>query len=121
MRSPQSQSSPLQRLAMAALWHPCHRLLSLSPGLAQCLPARDLVVSHPAHRRRLILGFGFYAGTRFADDDSQRSATWMRWLSYALLVPALYALVRVVLMQQEMSAGAMRIAPEIEPGISVTR
>ncbi|WP_069384660.1 TRAP transporter permease [Halomonas caseinilytica] len=62
----------------------------------------------------LILGFGFYAGTRFADDDSQRSATWIRWLSYALLVPALYALVRVVLMQQEMSAGAMRIAPEIE-------
>ncbi|WP_275289265.1 TRAP transporter permease [Halomonas elongata] len=62
----------------------------------------------------LILGFGLYAGTRFADDDGQRSADWMRWLSYALLIPALYALVRVVLMQQEMSAGAMRIAPEIE-------
>ncbi|MDR5861276.1 TRAP transporter fused permease subunit [Halomonas eurihalina] len=62
----------------------------------------------------LILGYGLYAGTQFADDDSRRSAAWMRWLSYALLVPALYALVRVIMMQQEMSAGAMRIAPEIE-------
>ncbi|MFM9272035.1 TRAP transporter permease [Halomonas elongata] len=62
----------------------------------------------------LILGYGLYAGTQFADDDGRRSAAWMRWLSYALLIPALYALVRVVMMQQEMSAGAMRIAPEIE-------
>ncbi|CBV41088.1 TRAP transporter permease [Halomonas elongata] len=62
----------------------------------------------------LILGYGLYAGTQFADDDGRRSAAWMRWLSYALLIPALYALVRVVMMQQEMSAGAMRIAPEVE-------
>ncbi|MDN3525223.1 TRAP transporter permease [Halomonas sabkhae] len=62
----------------------------------------------------LILGFGLYAGTQFADDDQRRSATWMRWLSYALLIPAIYALVRVVMMYQEMNAGAMRIAPEIE-------
>ncbi|MDL4861637.1 TRAP transporter fused permease subunit [Halomonas elongata] len=62
----------------------------------------------------LILGYGLYAGTQFADDDGRRSAAWMRWLSYALLIPALYALVRIVMMQQEMSAGAMRIAPEVE-------
>ncbi|GED23737.1 TRAP transporter permease [Halomonas halmophila] len=62
----------------------------------------------------LILGFGLYAGTQFADDDQRRSATWMRWLSYALLIPAIYALIRVVMMYQEMSAGAMRIAPAIE-------
>ncbi|MDT8893029.1 TRAP transporter permease [Halomonas sp. I1] len=62
----------------------------------------------------LILGYGLYAGTQFADDDHQRSANWMRWLSYLLLIPATYALIRVILMQQEMSAGAMRIAPEIE-------
>ncbi|MCW4152947.1 TRAP transporter permease [Halomonas sp. 18H] len=62
----------------------------------------------------LILGYGFYAGTQFADGDQRRSATWMRWLSYALLIPAIYALVRVVMMYQEMNAGAMRIAPAIE-------
>nr|WP_298250380.1 TRAP transporter permease [uncultured Halomonas sp.] len=62
----------------------------------------------------LILGYGLYAGARFADHDRQRSPGWMRWLSYALLIPALYALVRVVMMQQAMNDGAMRIAPEIE-------
>ncbi len=62
----------------------------------------------------LILGYGFYAGTRFADHDHERSAAWMRWLSYALLIPAFYALVRVVMMYQAMNDGALRIAPEIE-------
>ncbi|PRY72937.1 TRAP transporter permease [Halomonas ventosae] len=62
----------------------------------------------------LILGYGLYAGTRFADEDERRSATWLAWVSYAMLVPALYALVRVVMMYQAMSGGAMRIAPEIE-------
>jgi len=62
----------------------------------------------------LILGYGLYAGTRFADDDRQRSATWLTWVSYAMLVPALYALVRVVMIYQAMNDGAMRIAPEIE-------
>ncbi|MGM0536455.1 MAG: TRAP transporter permease [Pseudomonadota bacterium] len=62
----------------------------------------------------LVLGFGLYAGTRFADEDRRRSATWLAWVSYAMLVPALYALVRVVMMYQAMNDGAMRIAPEIE-------
>ncbi|MDR9438492.1 MAG: TRAP transporter permease [Halomonas sp.] len=62
----------------------------------------------------LILGFGLYAGTRFADEDQRRSAAWLSWVSLAMLVPALYALVRVVMMYQAMSDGAMRIAPEIE-------
>ncbi|APE30616.1 C4-dicarboxylate ABC transporter permease [Halomonas aestuarii] len=62
----------------------------------------------------LILGYGLYAGTRFADEDHRRSATWLAWVSYALLIPAVYALVRVVMMYQAMSGGAMRIAPEIE-------
>ncbi|WP_163558939.1 TRAP transporter permease [Halomonas sp. NO4] len=62
----------------------------------------------------LVLGYGLYAGTRFADDDRQRSATWMAWASYAMLIPALYALVQVVFMQGEISGGAMRIEPHIE-------
>ncbi|WFM71075.1 TRAP transporter fused permease subunit [Halomonas sp. CKK8] len=62
----------------------------------------------------LVLGYGLYAGTRFADEDERRSATWLAWVSYAMLVPALYALVRVVMIYQAMSGGAMRIAPEIE-------
>ena len=62
----------------------------------------------------LILGYGLYAGTRFAEHDRDRSPAWMRWLSYALLAPALYALVRVAMMYQAMNDGAMRIAPAIE-------
>ncbi|MBB3184154.1 TRAP transporter 4TM/12TM fusion protein [Halomonas fontilapidosi] len=62
----------------------------------------------------LILGYGLYAGTRFADEERHRSAPWLAWVSYAMLVPALYALVRVVMMYQSMNEGAMRIAPEIE-------
>ncbi|MYL25077.1 TRAP transporter fused permease subunit [Halomonas alkaliantarctica] len=62
----------------------------------------------------LVLGYSLYAGTRFADSDRERSAAWMRWLSYALLIPALYALIRVAMMYQTINAGAMRIAPEIE-------
>ncbi|MBB3230856.1 TRAP transporter permease [Halomonas stenophila] len=62
----------------------------------------------------LILGYGFYAGTRFADDRHKPSPAWLAWLSYALLIPAGYALVQVFLMQQAMSGGAMRIEPHIE-------
>ncbi|WP_027960783.1 TRAP transporter permease [Halomonas halodenitrificans] len=62
----------------------------------------------------LILGYGLYAGASFADHGRERSPGWMRWLSYALLIPALYALVRVVMMYQAMNDGALRIAPEIE-------
>ncbi|WP_280549775.1 TRAP transporter permease [Halomonas sp. 11-S5] len=62
----------------------------------------------------LVLGFGLYAGTRFADETHRRSPVWFAWVSYAMLIPALYALVRVVMMYQAMSGGAMRIAPQIE-------
>jgi len=62
----------------------------------------------------LILGYGLYAGTRFADEEHRRSSAWLSWASYALLIPAVYALVRVVMMYQAMSGGAMRIDPAIE-------
>lgn len=62
----------------------------------------------------LILGFGLYTGTRFAEDDHDQSSTGMRWLSYALLLPAAYTLLQVFLMQQTLNGGAMRI---IDPSI----
>ncbi|MBB3143419.1 TRAP transporter permease [Halomonas organivorans] len=62
----------------------------------------------------LILGYGLYAGTRFAEDGRARSPAWLGWLSYALLIPAGYALFQVFMMQSAMNGGAMRIAPEIE-------
>ncbi|RAH39415.1 TRAP transporter permease [Halomonas sp. SL1] len=62
----------------------------------------------------LILGYGLYAGTRFADEGHARSPAWLGWLSYALLIPAGYALYQVFMMQSAMNDGAMRIAPEIE-------
>ncbi|MBB3192009.1 TRAP transporter permease [Halomonas cerina] len=62
----------------------------------------------------LILGFGFYAGARFADQPGAPAGRVLTSLGYVLLVPAGYALVRTVMMYQEMQAGAMRIAPEVE-------
>ncbi|WP_046078466.1 TRAP transporter permease [Halomonas sp. HG01] len=62
----------------------------------------------------LILGYGLYAGTRFADEGRARSPAWLGWLSYALLIPAGYALFQVFMMQSAMNDGAMRIAPEVE-------
>ncbi|MFG6139241.1 TRAP transporter permease [Halomonas sp. B23F22_10] len=62
----------------------------------------------------LILGYGLYAGTRFADEGHARSPAWLGWLSYALLIPAGYALYQVFMMHSAMNDGAMRIAPEIE-------
>jgi len=62
----------------------------------------------------LILGYGLYAGSRFADEERRPSASWLAWVSYTMLVPALYALVRVIMMYQAMNDGVMRIAPEIE-------
>lgn len=62
----------------------------------------------------LILGYGLYAGARFAEDDQQASPAWLKWVSYALLIPAIYSLVQVFLMQQTLSGGAMRIDPSIE-------
>ncbi|ASK17813.1 TRAP transporter permease [Halomonas sp. N3-2A] len=62
----------------------------------------------------LILGYGLFAGARFAEDDQQASPAWLKWASYALLAPAIYALVQVGLMQQTLNGGAMRIDPSIE-------
>jgi len=62
----------------------------------------------------LVLGYGLYAGARFADDTTPASSRGLRFLGYALLLPALYALVQVVLMQQTMAGGAMRIDPAVE-------
>jgi TRAP transporter 4TM/12TM fusion protein len=38
----------------------------------------------------------------------------LTWASYALLIPAIYALVQVFLIQNTMSGGAMRIEPAVE-------
>ena len=62
----------------------------------------------------LILGYGLFAGARFAEDDQQASPAWLKWVSYALLVPAVYSLVQVFLMQQAINGGAMRIDPAVE-------
>ncbi|BCB06167.1 hypothetical protein HHSLTHF2_00570 [Vreelandella venusta] len=62
----------------------------------------------------LILGYGLFAGARFAEDDQQASPAWLKWASYALLAPAIYTLIQVVLMQQTLNGGAMRIDPSIE-------
>jgi TRAP transporter 4TM/12TM fusion protein len=62
----------------------------------------------------LILGYGLFAGSRFADDEHQASGAWIKWVSYALLIPAAYALAQVFLMQQTLSGSAMRIDPSIE-------
>ncbi|MCA1773631.1 MAG: TRAP transporter permease [Halomonas sp.] len=62
----------------------------------------------------LVLGYGLFAGARFADDDHQASSAALKWASYALLVPAAYTLAQVFLMQQTLGGGAMRIDPSIE-------
>jgi TRAP transporter 4TM/12TM fusion protein len=62
----------------------------------------------------LILGYGLFAGARFADDEHQASGAWIKWVSYALLIPAAYTLAQVFLMQQTLSGSAMRIDPSIE-------
>lgn len=62
----------------------------------------------------LVLGFGLYAGARFADTEQQTSPAWLKWSSYALLIPAFYALLQVILMQQTFGSGALRIDPFVE-------
>ena len=63
----------------------------------------------------LILGFALYTGTRFAGEANVRqSPPWLGWISYALLIPAGYALFQVWRMQQMIAGGAMRIDPAIE-------
>lgn len=62
----------------------------------------------------LILGYGLFSGARFADDDHQASSAWIKWVSYALLIPAAYTLAQVFLMHQTLSGSAMRIDPSIE-------
>ncbi|WP_192035547.1 TRAP transporter permease [Halomonas sp. YLGW01] len=62
----------------------------------------------------LVLGYGLYSGARFADDATPASGRGLRLAGYALLLPAGYALLQVVLMWQTMAGGAMRIEPTIE-------
>ncbi|CAM4081848.1 TRAP transporter permease [Vreelandella rituensis] len=62
----------------------------------------------------LILGYGLYAGARFADQEHHASAPWLGWVSYALLIPAIYSLIQVFFMQQTLSGGALRIDPQVE-------
>ncbi|NYS62512.1 TRAP transporter permease [Vreelandella salicampi] len=62
----------------------------------------------------LILGYGLFAGARFAEDDRHASGAWLKWVSYALLIPAAYTLAQVFLMHQTLSGEAMRIDPSIE-------
>lgn len=62
----------------------------------------------------LILGYGLFSGARFADDDQQASGGGLKWVSYALLIPAAYTLAQVFLMHQTLSGSAMRIDPSIE-------
>ncbi|MGO2392992.1 MAG: TRAP transporter permease [Halomonas sp.] len=62
----------------------------------------------------LILGYGLFAGARFADEEHQTSGALIKWVSYALLIPAAYTLAQVFLMHQTLSGGAMRIDPSVE-------
>ncbi|MGO2132800.1 MAG: TRAP transporter permease, partial [Halomonas sp.] len=62
----------------------------------------------------LILGYASYAGCKFAGERHHASPAWLGWLSYALLLPAGFALTQVVMMQRTMAEGAMRIEPVIE-------
>ncbi len=63
----------------------------------------------------LILGYGLYAGTRFAGEaGAKHSPAWLGWISYALLIPAGYALFQVFRMNQMIGEGAMRIDPSLE-------
>lgn len=66
----------------------------------------------------LVLGYALYTGARFSDEgggnDIQPSGRWMTVLSYALLLPALYALLQTVLIWRTLSGDAMRIEPHIE-------
>ncbi|MGO2242643.1 MAG: TRAP transporter permease [Halomonas sp.] len=62
----------------------------------------------------LILGYGLFAGARFADEEHQTSGALIKWVSYALLIPAAYTLAQVFLMHQTLSGGAMRIDPGVE-------
>ncbi|MGY4879622.1 TRAP transporter permease [Vreelandella aquamarina] len=62
----------------------------------------------------LILGYGLYAGSNFAQSEHEASPVALKWISYALLIPALYTLFQVFMMQQTLSGGAMRIDPMVE-------
>jgi TRAP transporter 4TM/12TM fusion protein len=62
----------------------------------------------------LILGYGLFAGARFAEDGQPASGDWIKWVSYALLIPAAYTLAQVFVMYQTLSGSAMRIDPNVE-------
>ncbi|WNK19992.1 TRAP transporter fused permease subunit [Halomonas piscis] len=62
----------------------------------------------------LVLGYGLYAGTAFAESESDTSRGWLKGASLALLLPAGYALVQVFFMYQTLAGEAMRIDPSVE-------
>ncbi|MCP1314928.1 TRAP transporter fused permease subunit [Halomonas sp. 707D7] len=62
----------------------------------------------------LILGYGLFAGARFAESDAVASPAWLKGVALALLIPAAYTLFQVFLMRQALNGGAMRIDPAIE-------
>lgn len=96
-------------IAALAVAYSCFHLVSLNIYPLETWSFRIIHVCGA-----LILGYACYAGSKFAGEGSNASPTWLGWLSYALVIPAGYALIQVVLMQRTMSAGAMRIEPAIE-------
>ncbi|WP_417331054.1 TRAP transporter permease [Halomonas cupida] len=62
----------------------------------------------------LVLGFGLYAGSRFAEEGKTAGPSWPDLAAIAMMLPAGYALVRAVMMYYTMADGAMRIEPAIE-------
>ncbi|MHB0775325.1 TRAP transporter permease [Halomonas sp. WWR20] len=62
----------------------------------------------------LILGFALYSGAAFVSESVHSRPRWLSYVSYVLLIPAVYTLVQVFLMSQAFAEGAMRIAPDIE-------
>jgi TRAP transporter 4TM/12TM fusion protein len=61
----------------------------------------------------LILGYALYSGARFPEGD-RPAFPWLGWLSYALLIPAGYALLQALLMNRTLSGETLRIEPHIE-------
>ncbi|ALM51109.1 TRAP transporter permease [Halomonas huangheensis] len=62
----------------------------------------------------LVLGFGLYAGSRFAEEGKSTGLRWPDLAALVLLVPAAYALIRSIMMYYTMADGALRIDPVIE-------
>ncbi|RDB42570.1 TRAP transporter permease [Halomonas sp. DQ26W] len=63
----------------------------------------------------LILGYALYTGARFSESHEVSPAgRWLSIASYALMLPALYALFQVFQINRAMNEGALRIDAAIE-------